>query len=132
MISFISSHKAEFEKNSALKRLAYLVAMRRVTFVIEQIIKRLHTIWSSGDFLKDDVGLEKLGSIYMQLINIDEALKQVDKLTGGRLLESYPDIDWEKAKGKYRKSSGVSLKSKKLIEGLKCEPVPNSIYPVED
>lgn len=29
----------------------------------------------------------------------DEALKQVDKLTGAKLLVKYPEIDWKKAKG---------------------------------
>jgi len=76
-----------------------LEIFRNITWSIEQIIKRFHTIKSSDDFLKDDVGLEKLDSICMQLINIGEALKQVDKLTDERLLASYPDIDWKKAKG---------------------------------
>ena len=66
---------------------------------MEQIIKRFHVIKSSDDFLKDDTGLEKLDSICMQLINIGEALKQADKLTGEKLLVNYPDIDWKKAKG---------------------------------
>ena len=35
----------------------------------------------------------------MQLINIGEVLKQVDKLTSMELLAKYPEIDWKKAKG---------------------------------
>ena len=35
----------------------------------------------------------------MQLINIGEALKQIDKLTEEKFLVKYPDIDWKKAKG---------------------------------
>ena len=35
----------------------------------------------------------------MQLINIGEVLKQIDKLTDSRLLSKYPGIDWKKAKG---------------------------------
>lgn len=35
----------------------------------------------------------------MQLINIGEVLKQIDKLTDSRLLSKYPEIDWKKAKG---------------------------------
>jgi len=76
-----------------------LEIFRSITWSIEQIIKRFHTIRSSDDFLKDDTGLEKLDSICMQLINIGEALKQVDKLTDEKLLASYSDIDWKKAKG---------------------------------
>ena len=41
---------------------------RNITWSIEQIVKRFHTIGSSDDFLKDDIGLEKLDSICMQLI----------------------------------------------------------------
>lgn len=35
----------------------------------------------------------------LQLINIGEALKHIDKLTDAKLLENYPEIDWKKAKG---------------------------------
>lgn len=35
----------------------------------------------------------------MQLINIGEMLKQVDKLGGSELLEKYQGVDWKKAKG---------------------------------
>lgn len=49
--------------------------------------------------MKDDIGREKLDSICMQLINIGEVLKQIDKLTDSKLLVNYPEIDWKKAKG---------------------------------
>ena len=35
----------------------------------------------------------------MQLINIGEALKQVDKITGKELLKNYPSIEWKKVMG---------------------------------
>lgn len=35
----------------------------------------------------------------MQLINVGEALKQVDKLTDGKLLVTYQGVDWKRAKG---------------------------------
>jgi len=72
---------------------------RNISWSIEQIIKRFDVIKTSDDFIKDDTGIEKLDSICMQLINIGEALKQIDKLTDGRFLARYPDIDWKKAKG---------------------------------
>lgn len=72
---------------------------RNIAWSIEQIVKRFQAIRSSDDFIKDDEGLEKLDSICMQLINIGEALKQVDKLTGSKFLPGYPDMDWKKAKG---------------------------------
>ncbi|MDQ7816768.1 MAG: DUF86 domain-containing protein [Melioribacteraceae bacterium] len=35
----------------------------------------------------------------MQLINIGEALKEIDKITSNELLNNYPEIDWKAAKG---------------------------------
>jgi len=52
-----------------------LEILRKIIWSIEQVIKRFRAIKSNDDFLKDDVGLEKLDSICMQLINIGEALK---------------------------------------------------------
>ena len=72
---------------------------KNLDWSVDQITKRFQSIESSDDFLKDDIGLEKLDSICMQLINIGEALKQVDKLTDAKLLENYLEIDWKKAKG---------------------------------
>jgi uncharacterized protein with HEPN domain len=76
-----------------------LSIFKNIAWSLEQIMKRSQSIQSSEDFLKDDIGLEKLDSICMQLINTGEALKEIDKLTGGSLLLNYPDIDWKKAKG---------------------------------
>lgn len=73
--------------------------LKNIVWALDQISKRFQTIKSCDDFLKDDNGLEKLDSICMQLINIGEALKQVDKLTDAKLLAGYPEIDWKKAKG---------------------------------
>jgi len=72
---------------------------RNIAWSIEQITKRFQGVGSSDDFIKDDLGLEKLDGICMQLINIGESLKQIDKLTEGKLLVKYPQIDWKKAKG---------------------------------
>ncbi len=72
---------------------------KNIAWALDQISKRFQAIHSSDDFLKDDIGLEKLDSICMQLINIGEVLKQVDKLSESKLLANYPEIDWKKAKG---------------------------------
>lgn len=72
--------------------------LKNILWSLEQITRRFQSIQSSEDFLKDDLGLEKLDSICMQLINTGEALKEIDKLTEGSLLAHYPDIDWKKAK----------------------------------
>lgn len=73
--------------------------LKNIGWALEQVTKRFQAIRSSDDFTKDDIGLEKLDSICMQLINIGEAIKQIDKLTNSKLLSNYPDIDWKKAKG---------------------------------
>jgi len=74
-------------------------SFKNIAWALEQISKRYAPIKSSDDFLKDEIGLEKLDSICMQLINIGEMLKQIDKLTEGKILINYPEIDWKKAKG---------------------------------
>ena len=52
--------------------------LKNILWSLEQITKRFQSIQSSEDFLKDAPGLEKLDSICMQLINIGEALKEID------------------------------------------------------
>jgi uncharacterized protein with HEPN domain len=72
---------------------------KNILWSLEQITKRFQYIQSSEDFIKNDTGLEKLDSICMQLINIGEALKEIDKLTEGSIFSKYTEIEWKKAKG---------------------------------
>ena len=74
-------------------------SFRNIIRSLEWITKRFQVIRSSDDFIKDDLGLEKLDSICMQLINIGEALKQINRLTDAKLLQTYPEVDWRKAMG---------------------------------
>ena len=76
-----------------------LADLKNIVWALEQIETRFAQINSPDDFIKNDSGLEKLDSICMQLINIGEVLKHLDKLTESRLLSRYPDVDWKKAKG---------------------------------
>lgn len=73
--------------------------LKNIDWSLDQILKRFASIKSSEDFIADDDGLEKLDSICMQLINIGEALKEIDKLTENQLLSNYKEIDWKSAKG---------------------------------
>lgn len=73
--------------------------LKNIIWAIEQITRRVQSVKTSDDFIRDDHGLEKLDSVCMQMINIGEALKQIDKLTDGQLFVDYPDVDWKKAKG---------------------------------
>ena len=56
-----------------------------ILWALDQIQKRFIAINSPSDFLDSDLGLEKLDSICMQLINIGEALKRIDKITQQQL-----------------------------------------------
>jgi uncharacterized protein with HEPN domain len=71
----------------------------QILWALNQIEKRFSVIDSPDDFLNSDEGLEKLDSICMQLINIGEALKQLDKITDKTLLTRYPEIEWKKVMG---------------------------------
>ena len=72
---------------------------KNIAWSLDQITKRFQTIQSSADFISDDIGLEKLDSICMQLINIGETVKQIDKLTDAKFFINYPSVDWKKVKG---------------------------------
>lgn len=73
--------------------------LQNISWSIERIFLRSEKILSYEQFLDDEAGLEKLDSICMQLINIGEALKQIDKITDDRLLKRYSEVDWKSAKG---------------------------------
>ncbi len=72
---------------------------RNIDWSIELISQRSRNIAAYEDFVSSEDGLEKLDSICMQLINIGEALKQIDKITASELLQSFPGVDWKGAKG---------------------------------
>lgn len=71
----------------------------QILWAMNQIEKRFSVIDSPDNFLNSDKGLEKLDSICMQLINIGEALKQLDKITDKTLLKRYPEVEWKKVMG---------------------------------
>jgi uncharacterized protein with HEPN domain len=73
--------------------------LEQILWALDQIQKRSEGIESGDDFLDSDDGLIRLDSICMQLINVGEALKQIDKITGKNLLKQYPDIEWKKVMG---------------------------------
>lgn len=57
-----------------------LSALEDIKYSLELIQNRCKNINCSDDFLKDDIGLEKLDSISMRLIAIGEGFKNIDKL----------------------------------------------------
>ena len=70
--------------------------LRRILWSTQTIAKRFEPIQSPADFTSSDQGLEKLDAICMQLIAIGEAVKHLDKVSGGSLLASYPHVQWKR------------------------------------
>jgi uncharacterized protein with HEPN domain len=62
---------------------AILEQMLQATRTIQ---RRFAPIHSPEDFVTSDEGLDRLDAICMQLIAIGESAKNLDKVTGGRLL----------------------------------------------
>jgi uncharacterized protein with HEPN domain len=71
----------------------------QILSAVERILLRFAPVDSISFFLDSEAGLEKLDGICMQLIAIGESLKNLDKVAGRELLNSYPQIDWKSAKG---------------------------------
>lgn len=65
----------------------------------ETIRTRFEPVRSFDDFTSSPAGMEKFDSICMLLITIGESLKNLDKVTNGKLLSEYPEIEWKKVKG---------------------------------
>ncbi len=73
--------------------------LAQILVAIERIERRFTTINSSDDFLKNEEGIDRLDAICMMLVATGESLKNLDKVTHGKLLLSRPEVDWKGAKG---------------------------------
>ncbi|RLA77552.1 MAG: antitoxin [Epsilonproteobacteria bacterium] len=76
-----------------------LSTLEDIEYSLELIKIRCKTIKESDDFLKDDIGLERLDSISMRLIAIGEGFKNIDKLSDKKILINYPTVPWKEVKG---------------------------------
>ena len=63
---------------------------------LEERTERIHTV---DDFLDSSEGMILLDATCMLLIAIGESLKNLDKVTEGKLLPTYPSIPWKQVKG---------------------------------
>lgn len=61
---------------------------------LERIPDRFDGIETPADFLATKKGIDRMDGICMVLIAVGEALKQIDRKTGGRLLSRYPQVEW--------------------------------------
>ena len=66
---------------------------------IEKIRERTRGIRSVDDFLASEHGMMVLDATCMLLIAIGESLKNLDKVTEGKLLPTYSFIPWKQIKG---------------------------------
>ena len=66
---------------------------------IERLQERTERIHNVDDFLGSSDGMILLDATCMLLIAIGESLKNLDKVTEGRLLPTYPSIPWKQIKG---------------------------------
>ena len=66
---------------------------------IERIQERTKNIHSADDFLSSPEGMTLLDATCMLLIAVGESLKNLDKVTDGKLLPTYPSIPWKQVKG---------------------------------
>ena len=70
--------------------------LNQIFTATETIQKRIKTITSPDDFLKNERSLEKLDALCMQLIAVGESIKNLDKITNRTLLKKYPEFEWKK------------------------------------
>ena len=66
---------------------------------IERLQERTNRINSVDDFLCSSDGMILLDASCMLFIAIGESLKNLDKVTDHKLLDTYPSIPWKKIKG---------------------------------
>lgn len=71
--------------------------LNQIDNALETIKDRTVKIQSVDDFTGSPAGTEKLDSVCMLFMAIGDALKNIDKITGGSLLSQYTDIDWKGA-----------------------------------
>ena len=84
--------------SSESKSLA-LDILEDIQSAIERIRERTKDIRSVDDFLDTEQGTVILDATCMLLIAVGESLKNLDKITDGRLLPTYPSVPWKQVKG---------------------------------
>lgn len=73
--------------------------LEKLEETVKTLQSRTTSIQSVNDFLSSPEGLEKLDAACMVIIAIGEGVKNLDKMTEGKLLPLYPTIPWDKVMG---------------------------------
>ena len=73
--------------------------LKKINDAIDKVLYRTQYISCADDFLLSPEGLEKLDAACMVIEAIGESIKNLDKVTSGRLLVTYPKIEWKQVMG---------------------------------
>lgn len=73
--------------------------LHKLQDAVERLKERTKSIHSGNDFACSSGGMEKLDAACMLLIAIGESVKNLDKITEGKLLPTYPSIPWKQVMG---------------------------------
>jgi len=73
--------------------------LNQIELAINRLQERTKNIHSVDDFLSTPGGMEKLDAACMVLIAIGESIKNLDKVSEGKLLPTYPSIPWKRVMG---------------------------------
>lgn len=76
-----------------------ITILKQIEAAIETILRRTENVQNSDFFTGSPEGMEKLDGICMQFIAVGESLKNIDKITGGKLLSRYDEIAWKDIMG---------------------------------
>ncbi len=73
--------------------------LRQIEGALGKIQERTRRVTRAEDLTETPEGEERLDGLCMLFIAIGEPLKNLDKVTGGTLLVTHPEIDWKGAMG---------------------------------
>jgi uncharacterized protein with HEPN domain len=73
--------------------------LRQIDGALRKVKARVRQVSSAADLTATPEGEERLDGLCMLFIAIGESLKNLDKITGGVLLATCPEIDWKGAMG---------------------------------
>ena len=76
-----------------------LHTLNQIELAIDRLQERTQSVRTVDDFLSTPGGMEKLDAACMVLIAIGESIKNLDKVSEGKLLPTYPSIPWKKVMG---------------------------------
>lgn len=84
---------------SSTDKALVLHILHKLQDAIERLQDRTKNIHSGNDFACSPGGMEKLDAACMLLIAIGESVKNLDKITEGLLLPTYPSVPWKQVMG---------------------------------